>query len=188
MQITIIDIFFSIVDVTIFTFCAVFMLRFLPMKRQRSLWIKILAWCIFATLSILLPNFGRNDAFTIIVLTFCYLLFGWFLYHKSKMGLLYQLVYMMGMFATQLIGIFLVVKLYQIFGLESKLQYYLLVLFKAFFLIAITLILRGIIKKRYVSDQQYLTIKGMILIPILSVILIFMYVIGGDVFFCKIWI
>lgn len=181
----IVDIFFIIVDLTVFTSCAVFMLHFLPIKRQRPLWLKILAWCIFAALSTLLPNFGRNDMLTMLVLVFCYLLLGWFLYHESKMGLLYQLVYMMAMFATQLIGIFLVFKLYQIFGLERKLQFYLMVLFKAFFLITVTLILRGIVKKRYVFDQQYLNIKGMVLIPILSVVLIFMYVIGGDIFFAR---
>lgn len=185
MQMTFIDIFFSIVDLCVFTLCAVFMLHLLPLKRHRPLWLKIMSWLIFAALSTLLPNFVGNDMVTMLVLVFGYLLLGWLLYHKSKMGLLYQLVYMVGMYATQLIGIFLVVKLYQIFGLENKLQFYLLVLFKAFLLITITLILRGIIKKRYVSDQQYLNIKGMVLIPILSIVLIFMYVIGGDVFFAR---
>lgn len=185
MPITIVNLFFCFIDLGVFILCAAVTMHLLPSNKKSPIWVKILSWLLFAALSILLPTFGKNDLLTLLVLIVCYLSMGWFLYHKSKMGLLYQLVYMMSMFATQLIGIFLVLKMYQIFGMESSLRFYLLSLFKAFFLIIVTLILKRIIKTRFVFDQQYLNIKGMLLIPLLSMALIFMYVIGGDVFFVR---
>lgn len=161
------------------------MVRLLPCRVDRPIWIKIVAWCVFALLSVLLPNLKRNDILTMLVLISYYLVLGWFLYHKSKMGLLYQLVYMLSMFATQLIAIFLVVKLNQVFTLENNLLFYLIGMFKSLFLMIITILLKQIQKKRYVEDQQNLKIKGMILVPIISMVLIFLYLIGGDVFFAR---
>jgi two-component system sensor histidine kinase AgrC len=185
MQITIVDIFFIIIDLFVFTACAVFMVRLLPRKTDSPLWLRISAWSIFAILSIVLPNLGRNDILTIIVLILYYLAVGWFLYHKSKMGLLYQLVYMMSMYATQVMAIFLVVRLKCSFALEDKLQLYLLVMFKSLFLMMIMTLLKKILKKRYVADQQNLKIRGMVLVPVISMVLIFLYLIGGDVFFAR---
>ena len=86
--------FLILLEISVFAGCAVFMVRILPRKTEKNQWGEIVAWGIFALLSVLLPNVIRNDAFTMAVLTPYYLGIGWLLYHRSRMGLLYQLIYM----------------------------------------------------------------------------------------------
>ncbi|MDO5336229.1 MAG: GHKL domain-containing protein [Eubacteriales bacterium] len=176
---------FAGAEILIFTLCAVWMLRLIPRQRQSSLWVRTISWLGFAALSVLLPNLGKNDIFTITVLTLYYLALGWFLYHKSRMGLLYQTIYMISMYATQMIAIFLTVQLLDILNLTYPDSYYMVSFFKTVLLMMILGVLRGILRRRYVKDQKNLKIRGAILVPLISIILIFLYLISGEVFFAR---
>ena len=85
--------FLVILELSVFTGCAIFMVRMLPRKTEKHEWAEILCWGIFALLAVLLPNLGRDDALTMVVLTPYYLGIGWFLYHRSRTGLLLSLIH-----------------------------------------------------------------------------------------------
>lgn len=185
MAIVIVEIFFVALEIAVFTLCAVWMLHLMPRKRESSLWVRIVGWCIFDVLSIMLPNLGQNDSFTMAVLIPYYLALGWFLYHKSRMGLLYQMIYMLSMYATQMIGIFLTIQLCDMLNLAYPMSYYMLSFFKSLFLLMLIGVLRGILRKRYVADQKGLKIRGVVLVPLISIVLIFFYLIAGEIFFVR---
>ncbi|MEY8427295.1 hypothetical protein AALA00_06140 [Lachnospiraceae bacterium 46-15] len=60
--------FLVIFELFVFTGCAIFMVWMLPRKTEKNPWAEIAAWGIFALLSILLPNIGRDDILTMAVL------------------------------------------------------------------------------------------------------------------------
>ena len=152
--------------------------------REKSLG-EIAAWGIFALLSVLLPNVGRNDALTMAALTPYYLGIGWLLYHRSRMGLLYQLIYMASMYIVQLIAIFCAAHFSSFFYLDAVTCSYVTILLKQFLLILSTMVLGKLLNKRYVEDRKRLKIRGMILIPLFSIALIFLHLISGEVFFMR---
>lgn len=147
--------------------------------------IKIITWLVFAALTVLLPTFGRNDLITMIVLSAYYLSIGYFLYHHDRIGILYQLGFMFFMYATQVISIMTATKFWQVLCLEYLTHIYIMVLLKAFLLIAVTFLFRLLIQKRFVSVQPRFKIRGMILVPVISMILIFWFTVGADVFFLR---
>lgn len=185
MVITIVDIFFMVVELAVFTGCAVMVVNLLPKKADKPQWVKVVYWGIYTILSVVVPNLGRNDILTIIVLTAFYLIVGWRLYHRSKMGLLYQMIYMAVMYFVQLISIFATIILADVFQLENTTRYYLLSLLKALFSVVIIIIFSAILKKRYVSDQKNMKIRGMVLVPLISIVITFLYIMGSEIFFFR---
>ncbi len=177
--------FLILLEISVFAGCAVFMVRILPRKTEKNQWGEIVAWGIFALLSVLLPNVIRNDAFTMAVLTPYYLGIGWLLYHRSRMGLLYQLIYMASMYIVQLIAIFCAAHFSSFFYLDAVTCSYVTILLKQFLLILSTMVLGKLLNKRYVEDRKRLKIRGMILIPLFSIALIFLHLISGEVFFMR---
>lgn len=145
--------------------------------------IKIVAWLGFAVLTVMLPTLGRNDLLTMVVLSIYYIIVGYFLYHNDKVGVLYQLGFMFFMYATQMISIMVAAKLWQVLRLEHLTYVYIMILLKAFQLIIVTFLFRLLIQKRFVSVQPRFKIRGMILVPVISMILIFWFTVSADVFF-----
>lgn len=178
-------IFLVLLDISVFTGCAVMMVRMLPEKVEGCKREKIIAWGVFALLSILLPNFGGNDILTMVILIPCYMGVGWFFYHRSKTGLLYQLIYMVAMYAVQVIAIFCTIHLSSSFNLEATTGAYIMTLMKDVFLFLTTIILGAILNRRYVEDRHSLKMRGMILVPMFSMALIFISIISGEVFFAR---
>lgn len=147
--------------------------------------IKIVAWLGFAVLTVMLPTLGRNDLLTMVVLSIYYIIVGYFLYHNDKVGVLYQLGFMFFMYATQMISIMVAAKLWQVLRLEHLTYVYIMILLKAFQLIIVTFLFRLLIQKRFVSVQPRFKIRGMILVPVISMILIFWFTVSADVFFLR---
>ena len=176
---------FVILELSVFIGCGLLMVRMLPEKVAGRRKERIFAWCIFAVLAVLLPNLGRDDALTMVVLTAYYLAVGWFLYHRSKTGLLYQLMYMMIMYGVQVVAIFCSIHLASSFQLEMYTSAYIRSLLKDMFLFLATMLMGGILNRRYMEDRKGLKLRGMILVPIFSTALIFIYIISGEVFFAK---
>lgn len=92
-------------DLSVFTGASYLIVRVLSGQgkgtRRR---LKAAGWILYALLSILLPNLGRDDVLTMTVLSVYYLAFGWFCYHRSKTGIIYQLIYMVTMYASQVMA------------------------------------------------------------------------------------
>ncbi len=178
-------IFILTLTISVFIGCAVMMVRLLPKAVEKPLWMKAVFWGIYAVLSVLVPNIWRNDMLTMAVLTAVYLPAGWFLYHRSRMGLLYQLIYMAVMYMAEVIAIFLGVRLELAFGLEYMTRYCLVNMLEMLFQIGVMAVIKEILKRRYISDRKSLKIRGMVLVPLFSIGLIFLYIIGSEVFFAR---
>lgn len=185
MGITVIAVLIAAMELIVFTSCAVWMVHILPCKAEIPFWGKGIVWCIFGALAVLIPHLFWSDLITMVVLNLYYLAAGWFLYHRSRMGLLYQLSYMVSMYVTQVIAIFLTLMLANAVTLGNEEISYLVSLLKSIFLLVITCLTRVIIRKRFVADRGTLKIRGMVLIPLFSLVLMFLYILTGGEFFAS---
>lgn len=121
------------------------------LRRLRIL--RAAAWLGYAALTVLIPNLGRNDLLTIAVLSVYYVWIGYLLYHRDKVGILYQFGFMFLMYATQMISIVAGSELYVMFGLEYITYLYVKILLKAGLLLIVTFVFRILIQRRFVSAQ-----------------------------------
>lgn len=187
----ILAVFIAVIEMFAFVACAVYMMRLIlsctkkEFRRNRHIALRILMWAGYGVLAVLLPNLFYNDGITMLSLLCYYLLGGWLVYHKSPMGILYQAVYIMVIYAAQCIAIIASYLLFE--KLEISLEMYpcLLGILKVAFEIIIVFIFGMVLKKRYAKDQKNLKIRGMILIPVFSMVLMFLYMIAGTEFFEK---
>lgn len=173
-----------LIEFAAFNFCAWSVVKAIPSNIEGERWKRAAAWALYAFLSIILPVF-RNDIFTMLVLIIWYLLMARLLYFKSKAGMVCQIIYCVIMLATQLMAIYLVLHMILVLQIDQGLSPCLVSVLKAFLLIVGTLILRGIMHRRYVGDQKFLKVRGMILVPVFSMILMFLYVLSGEMFFIR---
>ena len=197
------DYFFLMVDLVSLIVCSVyfvlacqctvtayprFMGRFIrechTRKNVRRI-IRGIAWLIYTLLAVLLPRILRDDLITMVGLSIYYILVGYLLYHQSKVGMIYQLGFMLSMYATQVISIFAAMQVAKHFLLELKIYAYMVILFKASSLIMVTILFRQMLKKRYVTMQSSFAVKGMFFVPLISMVLIFVFTISSDVFLLR---
>lgn len=183
-MITAMSIILTFLDLIFFTGCAAVLIYAIPQDMHTSGWIRGGAWAGYAVLAVLLPRF-ESDILTVAVLTVYYLLLGRLLYYRSKMGILCQCIYCTMMLATQLMAIFLAACLMTQIQLDYSIYSYLIIILKIFFLSVCTILMRMIVKKRFAKDQSVMKIRGMILVPVFSMILIFFTLISGEVFFIR---
>lgn len=173
-------------DLSVFTGASYLIVRVLSGQgkgtRRR---LKAAGWILYALLSILLPNLGRDDVLTMTVLGVYYLAFGWFCYHRSKTGIIYQLIYMVTMYASQVMAFFCTLHLSAFFELEAFSRFFLLTLTKDTFLFLSTMGLVAILDRRYVRDGRGLKLRGMVIVPLFSMVLIFLHIISGEMFFAR---
>lgn len=165
---------FAFLEIVVFTGCSAGMVHLLPQKAEKPRWMKGIFWVIYAALSVLLPNIGRDDVLTITVFTAVYLLAGWFLYHRSRIGLVYQLVYMVLMYAAEVIGIFLAIHLVGIFRLGNAVLSYLACVSKILLELGVMLAVRAILERRYMAEGARVRVGGMVIVPLFSLAHIFM--------------
>lgn len=173
-----------LIELMAFTFCAWSVVKTIPSNVEGARWKKVTAWVLYAMFSVMLPWF-QNDIFTILVLMVWYLLMARLLYFKSKAGVVCQIIYLAIMLATQFMGIYLALQMILVFQIDQSLSPCLVSVLKAVLLVVGTLILRGIMHRRYVGDQKFVKVRGMILVPVFSMILMFLYVLSGDLFFLR---
>lgn len=178
--------FFYILDLLIHTGSYVWFLYAMPREADSKRWVRWCTWGIFAVLTTAIPTLWWNDGITMTVLTAYYVAVCWFLYHRSRTWLLYALIYAMANYGAQVIGIYFSVYLSQKFGFyQDILAYYVLVLAKMICMFTVTYIMRIIVQKRMVKDHRELHIRGMILVPLFSMILVFLYCVSGEEFFLE---
>ncbi|MFG6368482.1 MAG: GHKL domain-containing protein [Lachnospiraceae bacterium] len=191
MRQIIVNYLFSFVDIASLTLCSWYPVSLIAgdkkvIQNNKLLRVmKVVVWLGFAALTVLLPMFGHNDLLTMVVLSMYYIIIGYFLYHRDRVGVLYQLGFMFFMYATQMISIMAATKLWQVLCLEYLTHFYIMILLKAFQLVIVTFLFRLLIRKRFVSVQPRFKIRGMILVPVISMILIFWFTISADVFFIR---
>ncbi len=187
----IVSILFFLLDIVSLTLCSWYLVSLMPSnkyavrKHGRLRILRAAAWSGYAALTVLLPNLGHNDFLTMAVLSVYYILTGYLLYHRDKTGILYQLGFMFFMYATQMISIMAAASFYAVFSLEQITYVYTMILLKAGFLLIITVVFRILIQKRFVSVQPRFKLRGMLLVPVISMILIFWFTVSADVFLMR---
>nr|MDE6619246.1 GHKL domain-containing protein [Lachnospiraceae bacterium] len=185
------DWIFSLLDIASLTCCSAYLVISLPGREElagnKKLFraVKIVVWIIYALLTVMIPMIWHDDSITMIGLTLYYILIGYMLYHRDKVGVLYQVGFMFFMYTTQMIAIFTAMKVREVYSLENKTYAYIMILLKACLLVIITFVFKVIIEKRYMSVQPRFKIRGMLLVPVISVILIFWFAISSDVFLLR---
>ena len=178
-------VFLMVLSMLFYTFCAVWFLWAGEFEPRGPRWVRVLLWIVYGFLNWFVPNMWLNDTITIIVLCAYYMAVGWFFYHRSRNWLLYQVFFYMATYAAQIIGIFLVIRLSQWIAMDSIVMSYGFLIMKVLLIIIITAGLRFLVKKRGVSDRKNLKVKGMMLVPIISFALIFLYMGAGEIFFVR---
>lgn len=188
---TVVDVIFILIDICSLVFCSIYIVFLLPRDKRmirRNKWVNFFraaAWMIYAVLTVLIPNVFLNDLITVLGLSVFYILTGYLLYHRDRTGVLYQLGFMIAMYATQVMAIMAVAKSGSVLLLEGRTTAYSIVLLKATLLLMTAFIFRQLIKKRYAAIRQDFKIRGMILVPVISMILIFWFMVGSEVFFIR---
>lgn len=182
---TVVDVFFAILLAVVYAFSAYLVVRALPCETAPPRWVRMVAWVIYAGLGFLLPNLFWNDVITMIVTSLYYLLIGGVLYHRSRTGLFYQLIYCMAMYGAQVIGIIIGLLLFQATDLEPQIIRYMLEMAKESLTLIVAIMISAVIRRRYVQDCKKLKLRGMVLVPVFSMVLVFLYLCSGDVFFVR---
>ena len=177
--------FLMVLSMLFYTFCAVWFLWAGEFEPRGPRWVRVLLWVVYGFLNWFVPNMWLNDTITMIVLCAYYMAVGWFFYHRSRNWLLYQVFFYMATYAAQIIGIFLVIRLSQWIAMDAIVRSYGFLIMKVLLIIIITAGLRFLVKKRGVSDRKNLKVKGMMLVPIISFALIFLYMGAGEIFFVR---
>lgn len=178
--------FFQIIELIIHTGSFIWFLYSMPRETESKPWVRYCAWGIFMVLTFLLPALWWNDIITMSVLTVYYIAVCWLFYHRSRTWILYSLIYGMANYGAQVIGIYFTVYISKKFGFyQEMLSYYTLVLAKTICLFSVTYLMRRIVRKRMVKDQTELHIRGMILVPLFSMILVYLYCVSGESFFLE---
>ena len=178
-------VFLMVLSMLFYTFCAVWFLWAGEFEPRGPRWVRVLLWVVYGFLNWFVPNMWLNDTITMIVLCAYYMAVGWFFYHRSRNWLLYQVFFYMATYAAQIIGIFLVIRLSQWIAMDAIVRSYGFLIMKVLLIIIITAGLRFLVKKRGVSDRKNLKVKGMMLVPIISFALIFLYMGAGEIFFVR---
>lgn len=178
-------VFLMVLSMLFYTFCAVWFLWAGEFEPRGPRWVRVLLWVVYGFLNWFVPNMWLNDTITMIVLCAYYMAVGWFFYHRSRNWLLYQVFFYMATYAAQIIGIFLVIRLSQWIAMDAIVRSYGFLIMKVLLIIIITAGLRFLVKKRGVSDRKNLKVKGMMLVPIISFALIFLYMGAGEIFFIR---
>ncbi|HJB15967.1 MAG TPA: GHKL domain-containing protein [Candidatus Blautia excrementipullorum] len=170
---------------TAYTGSGIWFLHAAPREVDSPRWARCLAWGIYTVISVAVPTLFLNDVITMTALILCYLLITWFLYHRSRTWLLYGVVFVMANYAAQAIGIYLAAHLGTRIEMSSFILGNIMEILKSSFVVAVTYVLRLIVQKRLVSDREDLKIRGMVLVPASSMILIFLFCLSGSGFFEK---
>lgn len=176
--------FVQILFVVVFVICAAAPLYVIPREIYRPKWVLILAWAGYGALSVALPMLWWNDLLTMVFLTIYYLAVGRLCYYKSKMGWICQIISSAVMWGAQYIAIYVTMQVWMILQPELIVTSYLMAALKGCFMMLGAFLLCMVLRKRY-ADGRYLKIKGMILVPLCSMVLMFLYAIGSDVFLIR---
>lgn len=185
MILKMIAVIFSLIDLLVIVGCSVSIVHAIPQEKETQRWKKIAAWGIYATLATVIPIFLRNDIITTVVLTGIYVAIGRLFYYKNKMGMLYQIIFWMLLMTTQYMGAYTTFIVIEKFQLEMALNAVALIAIRSVLLMAATFVMKTLLQKRFVKEGRHLKIRGMILVPIFSMVLMLLYVVSSEVFLIR---
>ena len=176
--------FFLLLSDLAFVLCAWLIVRAVPENIEGCRWKRVLAWTGYGVLSVLIPSIWWNDVVTMVLLCVYYVLIGRLFYFHSKMGMVCQVMYSVIMFGTQYMAIFLARNCYITFQLEMWTFSVLGMIFKTFLLLIVTVIMREIIRRRF-KDSPYVRVRGMVIVPIFSIGMLFLYTVSSEIFLIR---
>lgn len=181
---SIVTVVFAFLDLAVVVGCAFSVLHSIPEEIEIQRWKRVAAWIGYGILAVFLPAAG-NDILTTAVLTVYYIGIGRILYYRNKSGLFYQIIFWLVFLLTQYMAAYTTANMIYGLQLEAPLTVCLAVVIRTAFLMTATIVLRILIRKRYVQSEKYLKIRGMILVPVFSMALMFLYVISSDIFLVR---
>ena len=181
---SVIQIIFVLLDLVSLVVCAWLLVRSIPSDREESRWKKAIGWIGYASATILLPALWQDDKLTIGVLCIYYVVMARLLYFRSRQGIVYQIIFCVILLATELTASFAARYLWLVMQLEGIVVYSVLVVSRVFLLFVGTFILREIIRRR-LADVQYIKIRGMVIVPVASMALLFLYLVASDIFLVR---
>ena len=181
---SVIQIIFVLLDLVSLVVCAWLLVRSIPSDREESRWKKAIGWIGYASATILLPALWQDDKLTIGVLCIYYVVMARLLYFRSRQGIVYQIIFCVILLATELTASFAARYLWLVMRLEGIVVYSVLIVSRVFLLFVGTFILREIIRRR-LADVQYIKIRGMVIVPVASMALLFLYLVASDIFLVR---
>lgn len=178
---TAVQILFSVMDMVSLIGCAMMLVHAIPAEREESLWKKLLGWAGYGAVAWLMPAIWSYDWLTIGVLSIYYILMARLLYFRSKQGAVYQIIYCVMLLLTEYMAFIAAVYVRTVIQPEEIIAVGIWVVIRVLLLLVGTLILRAIAGRRF-ADAQHTKIKGMIIVPLFSMVLVFLYLAASDIF------
>lgn len=178
---TAVQILFSVMDMVSLIGCAMMLVHAIPAEREESLWKKLLGWAGYGAVAWLMPAIWSYDWLTIGVLSIYYILMARLLYFRSKQGAVYQIIYCVMLLLTEYMAFIAAVYVRTVIQPEEIIVVGIWVVIRVLLLLVGTLILRAIAGRRF-ADAQHTKIKGMIIVPLFSMVLVFLYLAASDIF------
>lgn len=184
MMVIVISIVMQIIDLAVIIGCAISMMHVFPGSVETQKWKRIAAWAVYGILAVVLPLFIKWDPVTVAGLTLWSLLNAYLFYFRSSLGMVCQVIYHVLLVAAQYIALYIMVWIDEALKLNTQLFLYVFIILRCAVLICTTIILREVVRKRF-QDTEQLKMRGMVLVPIFSLAMFFLYVIAGEVFFMR---
>lgn len=172
------------IDMVILIGCALSIMHVVPSNVEAKRWMKVIAWIIYGALGLALPAFVKWDPATVVGMTLWSLLMAYFLYFRNSLGMVCQVIYNVLLVAAQYLGSLAAYGIHSAFPLDNQIFFYLFMVLRWTFQISATFALREVVRKRF-TDTEHMKMRGMVLVPIFSLALFFLYVISGEVFFVR---
>ena len=122
----IVDWIFTLLDIASLMFCSMYVVTLLPRSarvtgdRRILCAVRAAAWLVYALLTVMIPTVWQDDAVTMAGITLYYVMAGYLLYHRDRVGTLYQVGFMFSLYATQMIAIFAAAVMWGVFSLEHR--------------------------------------------------------------------
>lgn len=132
----------------------------------------------------------RNDFISMFVIAATFILIGQFLFSKGKGALFYQIVYIIGLYASQILNSVIVQSIYTSVGTMSLDPYSFTLIgciIKDFIEVLYTLIMIQVSHVWYQTDQRLSKwqLVGLIAIPVYSILVLYSMLLTGEVFFMR---
>lgn len=181
---TAVQILFSVIDMASVIGCALMLVHAIPADREESMWKKILGWAGYGAVALFVPAIWLNDWLTMGALSIYYIVMARLLYFRSRQGAVYQIIYCVILLITEYMAFIGNVYVRKVIQPEEIIAVSIWIVLRVLLLLTGTLVLRAIIGKRF-TDAQHTKIKGMIIVPLFSMVLIFLYLAASDIFMIR---
>lgn len=181
---TAVEILFGVIDMVSLIGCALMLVHAIPAEREESRWKKILGWAGYGAVAAIVPAVWKLDILTIGILSIYYIVMARLLYFRSKKGAVYQIIYCVMLLITEYMAFIANAYVRIVMQPEEIIADGIWIVLRVLFLFMGTLALRAIICRRF-ADAQHMKIKGMIIVPLFSMVLLFLYLAASDIFMVR---